>query len=186
MNCLVSVLVLAALAAYGNAECVDKAIQPGIDFTRLGGVWHQYRYTPDTHYEDMNCYTIEITDINKQTKTFVMKSLFRVAKKSIKKNLSHKAFSDFIEFDVNANFGERVEGKPFIGDHVATDYTNYILFYNCEKSGKATVDIEIRQGLTSLSAAVIEEVQTVLNDFGVDYFDLTVVNQSTCPYPSGE
>lgn len=68
-----------------------------------------------------------------------------------------------------------------------TDYENYAGIFSCQK-----LPVSHRQSATILSRrkdmdrAYVDKIRTRLQSYGVDAFDLSIINQSNCPSASGE
>jgi apolipoprotein D and lipocalin family protein len=68
-----------------------------------------------------------------------------------------------------------------------TDYNNYAGIFSCQK-----LPVAHRQSATILSRtkdmdrAYVDKIRTRLNSYGVDAFDLSIINQSNCPTITGD
>lgn len=93
--------------------------------------------------------------------------------------------------DVPAKMTVRFPLNVLPGDAIfkvfMTDYNNYAGIFSCQK-----LPISHRQSATILSRtkdmdrAYIDKIRTRLNNYGVDAFDLSIINQSNCPTITGE
>lgn len=86
-----------------------------------------------------------------------------------------------VKFPLNVLPGEAIF-KIFM-----TDYENYAGIFSCQK-----LPIAHRQSATILSRtkdmdrAYVDKIRTRLSSYGVNAFDLSIINQGSCPSPNNE
>ncbi|XP_039257586.1 uncharacterized protein LOC120334191 isoform X2 [Styela clava] len=176
MALAVFVVLMCTIGATFAGVCREVHLQDNLDFQRIGGDWWQAYYSAGSMYGEASCLDTRVFGINKKQKLFYMETNAAIVNPYTGRSETGTVLS-------TAYWGDRqmLAGETHIKNHVATDYSTYLLFYKCS-NGKAIIDLELKNGITRLTRKKIVEVSDILERVHVDFSSLVKRDRSSCPY----
>jgi len=179
---------LAAGHKYKSGECPQVEPMQGFDMRKFLGVWFAIQKTSTAS----ECVVYNISQV--EPGQYLIQQLsqdYLIGLAPVLHRYSYTGELDVKDVDVPAKLIAKFPLNVLPGDAIfkvfMTDYENYAGIFTCQK-----LPVSHRQSATILSRskdmdkAYVDKIRTRLNSYGVDAFDLSIINQSNCPSLSRE
>lgn len=187
MNSKVLILValcgLAAAHKYKSGECPQVEPMQGFDMKKFVGVWYAIQKTSTAS----ECVIYNISQV--EPGQYLIQQLsqdYLIGLAPVAHRYSYTGELEVKDNDVPAKMTVKFPLNVLPGDAIfkifMTDYEHYAGIFTCQK-----LPVAHRQSATILSRtkdmdkAYVDKIRARLQSFGVDPFDLSIINQSNCP-----
>jgi len=180
---LVALCGLAAAHTYKSGECPQVEPMQGFDVKKFLGVWYAIQKTSTAS----ECVIYNISQV--EPGQYLIQQLsqdYLIGLAPVAHRYSYTGELEVKDNDVPAKMTVKFPLNVLPGDAIfkifMTDYDHYAGIFTCQK-----LPVAHRQSATILSRtkdmdrAYVDKIRARLQSYGVNAFDLSIINQNNCP-----